>query len=53
VSKQIPGAGLIEMVYDKFDRLALSRDANQLARADIWILKMGLRSMVVGISRRL
>ncbi|MEO6286522.1 MAG: DUF6443 domain-containing protein [Dyadobacter sp.] len=35
VRKQIPGAGAVEIVYDKFDRPALSRDANQLAR-NVW-----------------
>jgi hypothetical protein len=35
VRKQIPGAGAVEIVYDKFDRPALSRDANQLLR-NVW-----------------
>ncbi|WAC14694.1 DUF6443 domain-containing protein [Dyadobacter pollutisoli] len=35
VRKQTPGAGAVEIVYDKFDRPALSRDANQLAR-NMW-----------------
>lgn len=40
IKKQIPGAGnaapgIIELVYDKFDRQVLSRDANQKARS-VW-----------------
>lgn len=35
VKKQVPGAGAVEIVYDQFDRPALSRDANQLARG-VW-----------------
>lgn len=35
IGKKIPGAGAIEYVYDKFDRLVLSRDANQLTRG-VW-----------------
>ncbi len=30
VEKKVPGAGLVEMVYDKRDRLALTRDNNLL-----------------------
>jgi len=32
ISKQVPGAGKVELVYDKFDRLVMSQDANQRAR---------------------
>jgi len=35
IRKQVPGAGATEIVYDQFDRPALSRDANQLARG-VW-----------------
>ncbi|TLV03582.1 RHS repeat domain-containing protein [Dyadobacter luticola] len=35
VVKRVPGGGVTELVYDQFDRLALSRDANQLARG-VW-----------------
>ncbi|MDQ6482526.1 RHS repeat-associated core domain-containing protein [Dyadobacter sp. LHD-138] len=34
-AKKMPGAGVVNMVYDIFDRLALSQDANQLARG-VW-----------------
>ena len=27
ITKKVPGAGLTEMVYDRFDRLVASRDA--------------------------
>lgn len=30
ITKSIPGAGSVNFVYDKYDRLALSQDANQL-----------------------
>ncbi len=33
--KRIPGGGVTEMVYDQYNRLAMSRDANQLARG-VW-----------------
>ncbi|WP_439583232.1 DUF6443 domain-containing protein [Dyadobacter bucti] len=33
--KRIPGGGVTELVYDQYDRLALSRDPNQLARG-VW-----------------
>jgi RHS repeat-associated protein len=33
--KRIPGGGTTEMVYDQYNRLAMSRDANQLARG-VW-----------------
>ena len=29
VTKQVPGAGRVDMVYDKLDRLVLTQDANQ------------------------
>ncbi|MDQ6482626.1 DUF6443 domain-containing protein, partial [Dyadobacter sp. LHD-138] len=32
IGKQVPGSGKVEMVYDKFDRLVMSQDANQRAR---------------------
>lgn len=35
ISKSIPGAGTTKMVYDTFDRLVLSQDANQYAMG-IW-----------------
>ncbi|MCE6988871.1 RHS repeat domain-containing protein [Dyadobacter sp. CY323] len=35
VRKQMPGAGSVEIVYDQFDRPAMSRDANQLTR-NVW-----------------
>lgn len=35
IKKQIPGGGTTEIVYDNFDRPALSRDANQTARG-VW-----------------
>lgn len=35
ISKNVPGGGITEFVYDNFDRLALSRDANQAAR-NVW-----------------
>jgi RHS repeat-associated protein len=31
IIKQVPGAASVEMVYDQWDRLVLSRDGNQLA----------------------
>jgi RHS repeat-associated protein len=33
--KRTPGGGITELVYDQFDRLVASRDANQLARG-VW-----------------
>nr|WP_295930778.1 DUF6443 domain-containing protein [uncultured Dyadobacter sp.] len=33
--KRMPGAGVTELVYDQYGRLALVRDANQLARG-VW-----------------
>lgn len=35
VTKQVPGAGRVDMVYDKLDRLVLTQDANQRA-ANQW-----------------
>ena len=35
IEKKVPGAGVVRMVYDIYDRLALSQDANQLARG-VW-----------------
>ena len=35
IGKNVPGAGKTEYVYDQYDRLALSRDANQLKRG-VW-----------------
>jgi hypothetical protein len=35
IRKQVPGAGATEIVYDQFDRSALSRDASQLTRG-VW-----------------
>ncbi|WP_138484932.1 DUF6443 domain-containing protein [Dyadobacter bucti] len=35
VVKKLPGAGLLETVFDQYDRPVLSRDANQLARG-VW-----------------
>ncbi|GLU54948.1 DUF6443 domain-containing protein [Dyadobacter frigoris] len=35
IIKKIPGSGTTEIVYDKFDRPAMSRDANQAARG-VW-----------------
>jgi RHS repeat-associated protein len=35
ISKKVPGAGRVDLVYDNFDRLAMSQDANQLARG-VW-----------------
>ncbi|MBO9613212.1 MAG: RHS repeat-associated core domain-containing protein [Dyadobacter sp.] len=35
VVKRVPGGGGTEMVYDQYNRLAMSRDANQLARG-VW-----------------
>jgi RHS repeat-associated protein len=35
VVKRTPGGGITELVYDQFDRLVASRDANQLARG-VW-----------------
>ncbi|MCE6988586.1 DUF6443 domain-containing protein [Dyadobacter sp. CY323] len=35
VAKNVPGAGKTEYVYDQYDRLALSRDANQL-KLGVW-----------------
>jgi RHS repeat-associated protein len=35
IVKRVPGGGVTEMVYDQYDRLAASRDANQLARG-VW-----------------
>jgi len=32
IAKQVPGAGWVEMAYDKRDRLVYSRDANQKAQ---------------------
>jgi RHS repeat-associated protein len=29
ISKQVPGADIVEMVYDRFDRLVFTRDGNQ------------------------
>ena len=36
VTKQTPGAGRVDMVYDKLDRLVLTQDANQRS-ADQWV----------------
>lgn len=33
--KRVPGAGVTELVYDQYNRVALSRDPNQLARG-VW-----------------
>ena len=35
IEKKVPGAGVVLMVYDIYDRLTLSQDANQLARG-VW-----------------
>ncbi|KAA0992801.1 DUF6443 domain-containing protein [Dyadobacter aurulentus] len=35
IGKNVPGAGKTEYVYDQYDRLALSRDANQ-AKRGVW-----------------
>lgn len=35
ITKQVPGAGVVSMVYDKLDRLVLTQDANQ-AIIDQW-----------------
>ncbi len=35
VIKRTPGGGITELVYDQFDRLVASRDANQFARG-VW-----------------
>ncbi|KAA0990012.1 DUF6443 domain-containing protein [Dyadobacter aurulentus] len=35
IVKNIPGGGKIEIVYDQYDRPALTRDANQLSR-NVW-----------------
>jgi RHS repeat-associated protein len=35
IGKNVPGAGKTEYVFDQYDRLALSRDANQLKRG-VW-----------------
>ena len=35
ITKQVPGAGRVDMVYDKLDRLVLTQDANQRA-ANQW-----------------
>jgi RHS repeat-associated protein len=35
IGKNVPGAGKTEYVYDQYDRLALSQDANQLKRG-VW-----------------
>lgn len=36
ITKQVPGADVVEMVYDKYDRLVLTRDGNQRA-ASQWM----------------
>jgi RHS repeat-associated protein len=35
IAKKIPGAGLVNLVYDNFDRQVLTQDASQLSRA-VW-----------------
>ncbi|WP_109675884.1 hypothetical protein [Dyadobacter jejuensis] len=35
IVKKIPGGGVTELVYDQYDRLVYSRDANQAARG-VW-----------------
>jgi RHS repeat-associated protein len=36
IYKKVPGAGYVEMVYDQWDKLVLSRDANQRTTTGKW-----------------